>query len=110
MMHIGNEKATILQKFVIECLQEKNKNKNKFDDQPKTTTDNDDNNQLVFLELGTYCGYSSIFFVKTILDYFDNNCTNSMKKKINTQATTTNSISNSILLRSSNRMQRLPKN
>lgn len=52
MMHVGNEKAIIIQQFVEECC-----SASKKPDRP-----------LLFVELGTYCGYSSIMFAKTLRD------------------------------------------
>jgi catechol O-methyltransferase len=55
MMHIGQEKGAVLQKFILKCL--------------GRILDNDESSHdpTVFVELGTYCGYSSIFIMKTVL-------------------------------------------
>ena len=57
MMHIGPEKAKHIQAFIVKCLQSHGRKRNK------------NNKELSFVELGTYCGYSSIFIAKTILEY-----------------------------------------
>ena len=57
MMHVGPEKATPLRKFIGDCLAETGR-----------TTDGS-NSAFTFVELGTYCGYSSIFFAKTMLEH-----------------------------------------
>ena len=49
MMHVGNEKAIIIRAFVQECC-----------------SACPPGHRLVFVELGTYCGYSSILFAKTL--------------------------------------------
>jgi catechol O-methyltransferase len=49
MMHVGNEKAKIMQKFVEQCC-----------------SSCPSNRSLVFVELGTYCGYSSIMLARTL--------------------------------------------
>ena len=56
MMHIGPEKAKHLQSFIGDCLLEI-----------------DGTSGMTILELGTYCGYSSIFFAKTILEHYSSN-------------------------------------
>lgn len=50
MMHVGPEKATILKSFLEQCAAAK-----------KT------NQQFILVELGTYCGYSSVMFAQTLL-------------------------------------------
>merc|ERR1711865_468409 len=57
MMHIGPEKGKHIQAFIVKCLQSHEQKRNK------------NNKELSFVELGTYCGYSSIFIAKTILEY-----------------------------------------
>ena len=59
MMHVGPEKATPLRKFICDCLVEKEKTR-------------DGSSAFTFVELGTYCGYSSIFFAKTMLKHYWN--------------------------------------
>ena len=54
MMHVGPEKAGPLRKFINDAL-----------DQHAT---NHSNRSFTVIELGTYCGYSSIFIAKTILE------------------------------------------
>lgn len=52
MMHIGSEKAEVLRQFICDCLKA-----------------NHANIKIpIFIELGTYCGYSAIFIVKTVLE------------------------------------------
>ncbi|KAG7357772.1 O-methyltransferase family protein [Nitzschia inconspicua] len=63
MMHIGTEKGTSLRPFLLDC----------FDTyQQKQQQQNIDGNKVSrpfqMLELGTYCGYSAIFLVKTLLE------------------------------------------
>lgn len=64
MMHVGPEKATPLRKFIGDFLivQEKAND--------TTAADGETAN---FVELGTYCGYSSIFIAKTVLERSLNN-------------------------------------
>lgn len=52
MMHVGPEKAIILKDFLEHCVAS------------RTTTENQ---QLNVVELGTYCGYSSIMFAQTLM-------------------------------------------
>ena len=49
MMHVGPEKAVILESFLQKCAAMKK------------------NQQFLLVELGTYCGYSSIMFAQTLL-------------------------------------------
>ncbi|VEU42757.1 unnamed protein product [Pseudo-nitzschia multistriata] len=59
MMHVGPEKAGPLRDFISKCLgSRKRKNSNDHG-----------SDAVVVVELGTYCGYSSIFIAKTILEY-----------------------------------------
>lgn len=55
MMHVGPEKAGPLQKFIEKALQEHQ--------------DNNSQQPFCIVELGTYCGYSSVFIAKTILEH-----------------------------------------
>jgi catechol O-methyltransferase len=66
MMHVGPEKATPLRRFIGDCLVKKGKTTN---DGPST---GDGSSAFTFVELGTYCGYSSIFFAKTVLEHYWN--------------------------------------
>ena len=50
MMHVGNEKAKIIEKFMEECC----------------VSHESKNGSLVVVELGTYCGYSSIMLARTL--------------------------------------------
>lgn len=56
MMHVGVEKGEIMQQFVQRCCQEQN------------IMDKSSTRPLVVVELGTYCGYSSILLAKTLRD------------------------------------------
>ena len=58
MMHVGPEKAQPLRQFISDCLVQKE----------KTNTAMGDGSIFTIVELGTYCGYSSIFTAKTVLD------------------------------------------
>jgi catechol O-methyltransferase len=62
MMHIGPEKGILIRSFIVDCLQNKKENR-----------EDNDNTIVNFVELGTYCGYSSIFIAKTILEHYYNN-------------------------------------
>jgi catechol O-methyltransferase len=55
MMHVGVEKGRIMQEFVNRCCQEQ-------------IMDKSSSRPLVVVELGTYCGYSSILLAKTLRD------------------------------------------
>ena len=59
MMHIGPEKGNLIRSFIVDCLQKKKEN-----------CEDSDNTVVNFVELGTYCGYSSIFIAKTILEHY----------------------------------------
>ncbi|OEU08817.1 hypothetical protein FRACYDRAFT_196067 [Fragilariopsis cylindrus CCMP1102] len=59
MMHIGPEKGNLIRSFIVDCLQKK-----------KNSREDSDNTVVNFVELGTYCGYSSIFIAKTILEHY----------------------------------------
>ena len=52
MMHVGPEKADPLRKFIGDSLPEHQQDE-----------------QFVIVELGTYCGYSSVFIAKTVLEH-----------------------------------------
>lgn len=54
MMHVGSKKTAIIQQFVEECC-------------CNSIKSNREQQSLVFVELGSYCGYSSIMLAKTIL-------------------------------------------
>jgi len=58
MMHVGPEKAQPLRRFITDCLIRKE----------KTSNATGDGNAFTLVELGTYCGYSSIFTAKTVMD------------------------------------------
>jgi catechol O-methyltransferase len=53
MMHVGDEKGEIIKKFVQECCS-------------TSLISNQHDRPLVFVELGSYCGYSSILLAKTL--------------------------------------------
>jgi catechol O-methyltransferase len=55
MMHVGPEKAKPLRKFIGDFLAEQ---------EPSG-----DGSIATFVELGTYCGYSSVFIAKTVLEH-----------------------------------------
>jgi catechol O-methyltransferase len=67
MMHIGPEKGNLIRTFIVDCLQKKKEN---------CDNNGNDNTIVNFVELGTYCGYSSIFIAKTILEHYNNNNNN----------------------------------
>jgi catechol O-methyltransferase len=60
MMHVGQEKGVLVQQFLKECH-------DRFFD---TTTSNSKSSSrpLILVELGTYCGYSSILLAHTLKD------------------------------------------
>lgn len=51
MMHIGKEKAVVIKRFIQECCEHFPLDKH-----------------LLFVELGTYCGYSSIMITKALME------------------------------------------
>ncbi|KAG7340980.1 hypothetical protein IV203_022931 [Nitzschia inconspicua] len=65
MMHIGTEKGTSLRPFLLECF---DSYQQKQQQQQKNINGNKASRPFQMLELGTYCGYSAIFLVKTLLE------------------------------------------
>jgi catechol O-methyltransferase len=61
MMHVGDEKGKILKDFVQECYR---KNQRRLE----TGGTGDPQSRLTIVELGTYCGYSSILMALAILE------------------------------------------
>jgi catechol O-methyltransferase len=59
MMHVGQEKGTIVKDFLKECLEATSSN---------TTPEEGKGASLSLVEIGTYCGYSSILLAKTLKD------------------------------------------
>ena len=53
MMHVGPEKAKVLEAFLFDCLRSKSEMAK---------------DQFILLELGTYCGYSSILWAKLLME------------------------------------------
>jgi catechol O-methyltransferase len=77
MMHIGKEKGEILKNFVVECLSSRNYKSSPSSGSMGSSSNGDieaeaavSTNRVVFVELGTYCGYSAIFMAKTILEFY----------------------------------------
>jgi len=69
MMIIGPEKSNLLRTFIVDCLQKKKEDR---DNNNTGRREDYDNAPVNIVELGTYCGYSSIFIAKTILEYYCN--------------------------------------
>jgi predicted O-methyltransferase YrrM len=63
MMHVGDEKGKILKDFVREFCR---KNQSRLEEVPPG--DQQQSRRLTIVELGTYCGYSSILMALTILE------------------------------------------
>ena len=59
MMHVGKEKGMIVQEFLTECCNNHQNEEVKSSITPRS---------LTLVELGTYCGYSSILLAKTMLE------------------------------------------
>ena len=57
MMHVGKEKGVIIQDFLEECCQRYLHDKTRTSGRP-----------FIVVELGTYCGYSSILLAKTLYE------------------------------------------
>ena len=57
MMHIGQEKGKVLETFLSQCFEASETNKEQHSD-------------FVCVELGTYCGYSSIWLARCVLKQF----------------------------------------
>lgn len=81
MMHIGSEKAAVLKTFLLECFEnywntlgQRRKNTTTDDANNTNSTNNSSSSStpsvaaFQLLELGTYCGYSALFFVQTLLE------------------------------------------
>lgn len=70
-MHVGPDKAGPLRDFISQCLRKQIQKRE--GECTKQETDNENGNDkktVTVVELGTYCGYSSIFIAKTILEYY----------------------------------------
>ena len=67
MMHVGPDKAGPLQDFISQCIW---KQRQKCREECTKQETKNDNKTVTVVELGTYCGYSSIFIAKTILEYY----------------------------------------
>ena len=76
MMHIGPEKATTLQDFLTECLssQQQQQQQQQQSQQTKNSQHTKDDRAMILVELGTYCGYSAIRMINTILHHQQPSC------------------------------------
>lgn len=72
MMHIGPEKAVTLQAFLLDCWRN---SRTMVDKQPPQLNDNPDHQPMILVELGTYCGYSAIRIISTLLQQATNSGT-----------------------------------
>lgn len=60
MFHVGQEKGEILKRFLKDCIEN------------FIAANAQNGNPFVLVDLGTYCGYSSILLAKTIKEFYPN--------------------------------------
>jgi predicted O-methyltransferase YrrM len=65
MMHIGNEKGKVLEQFLSQCLEAKTCLDGSLQQPQQSHSSN-----FICVELGTYCGYSSIWLARSLLKQF----------------------------------------